>query len=422
MKFFRFFKKEKREFKNIGPQDELSKVLNGEENSKDIVTKDIALQIPSLKGGISFIADLVSSLEIKFYKEIDGKVESVDDYRLNLLNKESGDTLNSFHIKHALVRDFILYGNAYLYVNKYRNNIKSLHYVDAKKVSILPNYDPIFKDGKILVNGKYYDTYEFVIFTQNTLDGLSGEGLLSENSNLLELTYNTLAFSSDNIAAGGIKRGVVKSAHKLGEEAMNALKKAWSSLYNRNVNKSSTAIILNDGLDFHELSQTSTELEILNTRKNNDLDILSILKIPTSVMNGTASNDQYNNFIKSTIIPLLEQLADAFNKTLLLETEKEEGCFFAFDTRDLLKGNVKERFETYKVAIESGIMTPNECRYQENLDAIEGMDIIKMSLGHIIYNTDTKELYTPNTGEIISGNSTLFSTSKEVNEDGNKIA
>lgn len=421
MKFFRFFKKEKREFKNIGPQDELSKVLNGEENSKDIVTKDIALQIPSLKGGISFIADLVSSLEIKFYKEIDGKVESVDDYRLNLLNKESGDTLNSFHIKHALVRDFILYGNAYLYVNKYRNNIKSLHYVDAKKVSILPNYDPIFKDGKILVNGKYYDTYEFVIFTQNTLDGLSGEGLLSENSNLLELTYNTLAFSSDNIAAGGIKRGVVKSAHKLGEEAMNALKKAWSSLYNRNVNKSS-AIILNDGLDFHELSQTSTELEILNTRKNNDLDILSILKIPTSVMNGTASNDQYNNFIKSTIIPLLEQLADAFNKTLLLETEKEEGCFFAFDTRDLLKGNVKERFETYKVAIESGIMTPNECRYQENLDAIEGMDIIKMSLGHIIYNTDTKELYTPNTGEIISGNSTLFSTSKEVNEDGNKIA
>ena len=210
MKFFRFFKKEKREFKNIGPQDELSKVLNGEENSKDIVTKDIALHIPSLKGGINFIADLVSSLEIKFYKEIDGKVESVDDYRLNLLNKESGDTLNSFHIKHALVRDFILYGNAYLYVNKYRNNIKSLHYVDAKKVSILPNYDPIFKDGKILVNGKYYDAYEFVIFTQNTLDGLSGEGLLSENSNLLELTYNTLAFSSDNIADGGIKRGVVK--------------------------------------------------------------------------------------------------------------------------------------------------------------------------------------------------------------------
>ena len=203
---------------------------------------------------------------------------------------------------------------------------------------------------------------------------------------------------------------------------MDELKKAWSSLYNRNVNKSSTAIILNGGLDFHELSQTSTELEILNTRKNNDLDILSILKIPASVMNGTASNDQYNNFIKSTIIPLIEQLADAFNKTLLLETEKEEGCFFEFDTRDLLKGNVKERFETYKVAIESGIMTPNECRYQENLDAIEGMDIIKMSLGHIIYNTDTKELYTPNTGEIISGNSTLFSTSKEVNEDGNKIA
>ena len=64
MKFFRFFKKEKREFKNIGPQDELSKVLNGEENSKDIVTKDIALQIPSLKGGISFIKKLMEKSRV----------------------------------------------------------------------------------------------------------------------------------------------------------------------------------------------------------------------------------------------------------------------------------------------------------------------------------------------------------------------
>ncbi len=418
MKFFRFFKKEKRDFKTILQQDELSKVINGEEDSKSLVTKEIAMQIPSFKSGISFIADLVSSLEIKFYRELNGKVESVSDYRLRLLNEESGDSLNSFQMKQSMIRDFILYGNTYLYINKYRNEIKSLHYVEASKVSIVSNYNPIFKDGKILVNGKYYDRHEFVVVAQNTSNGLSGEGLLSENSNLLELAYNTLAFSSENIAAGGIKRGVVKSTKKLGKEAMDALKNDWEKLYDRKRSRSSSAIILNDGLDFHELSQTSTELEVLDTRKNNDSDILGILKIPHGIINGTASNDQYNNFIKSTIIPLLEQLASSFNKDLLLESEKEEGCFFAFDTKDLLKGDVKERFDTYKVAIESGVMTPNECRYQENLDPIEGMDIIKMSLGHVIFNTDSKKIYTPNTGEIVSGNSSSFSIGEGEYEDG----
>lgn len=418
MKFFRFFKKEKRDFKAILQQDELSKVINGEEDSKSLVTKEIAMQIPSFKSGISFIADLVSSLEIKFYRELNGKVESVSDYRLRLLNEESGDSLNSFQMKQSMIRDFILYGNTYLYINKYRNEIKSLHYVEASKVSIVPNYNPIFKDGKILVNGKYYDRHEFVVVAQNTSNGLSGEGLLSENSNLLELAYNTLAFSSENIAAGGIKRGVVKSTKKLGKEAMDALKNDWEKLYDRKRSRSSSAIILNDGLDFHELSQTSTELEVLDTRKNNDSDILGILKIPHGIINGTASNDQYNNFIKSTIIPLLEQLASSFNKDLLLESEKEEGCFFAFDTKDLLKGDVKERFDTYKVAIESGVMTPNECRYQENLDPIEGMDIIKMSLGHVIFNTDSKKIYTPNTGKIVSGNSSSFSIGEGEYEDG----
>lgn len=414
MGLFNFFKKEKREFSSINSnQDDLTKILEGSTESSTI-TREMAMQIPSLKAGIGFIADLVSSLEIKLHKVTDGKVETIsDDYRLKLLNDETGDMLNSYQMKQSLVRDFIVAGNGYVYLNKDRNRIISIHYVEPSRVSVTPSVDPIFKDGKLIVNGVLYDNYDFIIFAKNTINGLNGKGLLDENSDILELAYNTLAFANSNIKAGGIKRGVVKSSKKLEKDAINYLKSSWAELYDTN-NSKNKVIILNDSLDFKELSQTSIELQILENRKINDADILNLIKMPLSILNGTATEQQYNNFIKSTIVPILAQLESAFNTALLLETEKEQGYFFAFSVKDLLKGNTLERFNTYKAAIDSGVMTINECRYQENLDPIPNMDILKMSLGNIIYNIETGETYVPNTGQVIGEKGIQDTSKKEV--------
>lgn len=401
MGLFNFLTKEKREFSAIkSNQDDLTKILEGSTETPAI-TREMAMQIPSLKAGIGFIADLVSSLEIKLHKVTDGKVETIsDDYRLRLLNDETGDMLNSYQMKQSLVRDFIVAGNGYVYLNKDRNRIISIHYVEPSRVSVTPSVDPIFKDGKLIVNGVLYDNYDFIIFAKNTINGLNGKGLLDENSDILELAYNTLAFANSNIKAGGIKRGVVKSSKKLDQDSMDYLKSSWAELYDTN-NSKNKVIILNDSLDFKELSQTSIELQILENRKINDADILNLIKMPVNILNGTATEQQYNNFIKSTIIPILAQLESAFNTALLLETEKADGYYFSFETKDLQKGNAKERFETYKTAVEAGIMTVNEARYQEDYDSIEGLDNIKMSLGHVLYDPANRSYYVPNTGEVV---------------------
>lgn len=414
MGLFNFLTKEKREFSAINSnQDDLTKILEGSTETPAI-TREMAMQIPSLRAGIGFIADLVSSLEIKLHKVTDGKVETIsDDYRLKLLNGETGDMLNSYQMKQSLVRDFIIAGNGYCYLNKDRNRISSIHYVEPSRVTITPGIDPILKDGKLLVNGVLYNNYDFIIFAKNTVNGLNGKGLLDENSDILELAYNTLAFANSNIKAGGIKRGVVKSSKKLEKDAIDYLKSSWAELYDTN-NSKNKVIILNDSLDFKELSQTSIELQILENRKINDADILNLIKMPINILNGTATEQQYNNFIKSTIVPILAQLESAFNTALLLETEKSDGYFFAFSVKDLLKGNTLERFNTYKAAIDSGVMTINECRYQENLDPIPNMDILKMSLGNIIYNIETGETYVPNTGQVIGDKGIQDTSEKEV--------
>ena len=69
----------------------LKALLNGGE-----VTREMALQVPTVSGGIDLIANIVSGTPIKLYRDEGGKtVEIRDDPRLRLLNDETGDTLNA---------------------------------------------------------------------------------------------------------------------------------------------------------------------------------------------------------------------------------------------------------------------------------------------------------------------------------------
>ena len=115
---------------------------------------------------VNLISDTVAMIPIKLYKEemVNGKRKTVEveDSRCDLFNYDTKDTLDGVQFKKALVRDYLLDGNAYAYINKRRNLVKSLHYVDCDYVLINQNFDPIFKDYNIMVYGKTYKPYEFL--------------------------------------------------------------------------------------------------------------------------------------------------------------------------------------------------------------------------------------------------------------------
>lgn len=395
MKLFNF-KSEKRA---LEPVDPLAKILSGEETTQEvIITKEIALQIPSVKAAIGLIADIISSLEIKLYRDLGNEVEELtNDYRLKLLNDDTGDMLDSKQMIESLIADYLLLGNGYIYINMIGSNIKSLHYLEPHVVQKINGVDPIFKDSKILIQGKYYNPWEFVILLQNTVDGVSGKGLIADVPKLLELAYNTQDYSNEVIRAGGVKRGVITSSKKIGLEALNTLKEKWANFY-RNIS-GNQIMILNEGLNYQELSGTSADLQLLENRNKNDDDILRILKVPKSILDGTATNDVYNQFIKTTIIPIIEKLQNSFNKSLLLSSESD--FYFAYDTTGLQRGNMEERIKALKEAVDGGILTVNEARYIENYKPFEGMDILKLNLANVLYNVKTKEIYTPNTNSTV---------------------
>lgn len=366
----------------VPPVDDvlLQALLNNE-----AITREKALTLPAVSGAVDFIGNMIASMPVKLYKYKHGRVEEQsDDNRVNLLNGDTGDTLDSFQLKKAMVEDYLMGKGGYCYIQRKRNEVVSLRYVQDIYITVLKNFKPIFKDYVILVEGQEYKPYEFIKLLRNTKDGATGIGLTEELSKTLETAYNTLLYQLSLVKSGGNKKGFLKAQRRLGQDEIDTLKKAWRNMY---ANNSENVVVLNNGLEFQESSNSSVEMQLDENKNTLANEINKIFHI-------------YNDFdltFKEAIYPIVKAFETALNRDLLLEKEKKDH-FFEFDVKEIIKSSLKERYESYKMAKETGFLTLNEIRRYENLDYIEGLDVINVGLGAVLYDTNTHKYYTPNTG------------------------
>ena len=151
------------------------------------------MQIPSVAGAINEIARTVANIPIKLYRrDGDRIIEEKEDYRVFMLNEETGDTLDANQMKQAIVKDYYLGRGGYVYVDWNGLTIDSLRYVKSECVSTVSNTDEIFKDYVIMVQGKSYFPEQFIRVLRNTKDGMRGNSIVEENSKVLSVAYNSV--------------------------------------------------------------------------------------------------------------------------------------------------------------------------------------------------------------------------------------
>ena len=359
------------------------------------ISKEKALQVPTVAGGVDLIAGIVAGTPIKLYRDGPGKAEEVKgDVRLRLLNDETGDTLNANEFWRAMVRDYYLGKGGYAYIRKEKGEFAGLHYVDEAQVAVLKNEDPIFKDFKLQVGGRSYEAYDFLKILRDTKDGAQGVPITRESGKLIEVAYESLCYELYLVKKGGNKKGFLKSAKRLDADSLKNLKDGFSKMYSNN---SDNVVVLNEGLDFQESSNTSVEMQLNENKRTNADEFSKIFHIAPGVMEGAASDKDVASLARLAAIPLMTAIQCALNRDLLRENEKGT-LYFAFDTKELLKGDMQSRFAAYKTALDANFMQIDEVRYAEDMEPM-GLSWIRLGLQDVLYDPKTKQIYTPNTNQ-----------------------
>lgn len=360
-----------------------------------------ALEIPAFAASLAFICDTVAMLPIKLYREKDGKTVNItDDVRVRLLNDDTGGLLDPFQSRRQMVEDYFRRGAGYMYIYRYQGKASRLLYVDANSVGILKNADPIFIDGQIEVGGKAYEPFDFVKICRRTKDGLQGRSIVDDNNALLSSAYYLLRYGLKNSKNGGKRRGVLQAENKLGDNELNKLKIAWQDMYQSD---GDTALVLNNGVKFNEISQTAVEQQLAEQKKQNDEGICALFGLNVNVISSKSNDDERVAAIKTAIMPILTAFIKSINKELLLESEKysDEGdMYFEFDLSETMKADMLKRYQAYEIALRSKWLQPDEVRYIEDKDPL-GLDFITLGLDDVLYDPETKTVYTPNTNQTV---------------------
>ena len=107
-------------------------------------------------------------------------------------------------------------------------------------------------------------------------------------------------------------------------------------------------------------------MQLNEHKQSNSDEICKVFLVTPRILTGEANEEEYNNWIKICILPILVAFESALNKDFLLPSEKENH-FFAFDTTELTKGDIEKRFKAYELGIKNGVLQIDEARYKENL-------------------------------------------------------
>lgn len=381
------------------------------------ITKQKALEIPAVQFCIELFSGLISALPVKLYEESEsGEVTEIkDDARVRLLNGDTGDTINGTMFRRLWVRDYFLGGGAYAYIERDIYGMpRALYYVDENKISAIPNCRAIFKDYSFSVDGKIYPKSDFVKILRNSRGYGKGTGIVSESGTMLATAYNTILYENDLTFNGGNKSGVFTSQTQQTKEAMEAVKENWRKMNSNSRNKADKVFVLNAGMDFKEMSQTAMDMQLNQNKQTNSGEICGIFGVPLSMMSGNASSEAKENFITDVLTPLLNVFETAFDSDMLMETEKGRR-YFAFDTRELTRGDILKRYQAYAIGKEKGFIQIDDIRKQEDMPPLN-IPFINLGLGDVLYNPETGEIYTPNTDRVINIHDLGWSLGKNDND------
>lgn len=383
----------------------------------DEITKEIAMSIPAVAACVNRIAETIASLEVKLYEKNEEDITEIeDDPRTKLLNGETGDTLTGYQLKEAMVRDMLLGKGGYCFIRRVRGNVKSLNYVPCEYITIFKNNDIIFKEYQLEVQGKRYEGHQFVKLLRNSQNGWSGKSIIADSNILFQIVAAEQDYEKHNAATGGARKGFFKAQNTLTDDAMKKFRAAYKNLY---VNGSESTMILNNGMDFKEISASAAELQLNENKTTNNNDICKIFGIPPSIINGNATKEDRRAFYEGCIYPILTNFAKSLNDVLLNPYLDENEMFFAFDDSGLTKADIDERYSAYEKGIKNGFLQLDEVRKRENMPAL-GVDFVKLGLQDVLFYPESGDIYTPNMGVMANVHETEPNNKEVESDDGSQ--
>jgi HK97 family phage portal protein len=341
------------------------------------VTEQSALAISTVYACVNKIASTIASLGLEIYVRDGRNVEVANVHpAYELITSAPNEHQNAFDFWENLLCSALMYGCGYAVIERnargYAERLVPVSYydvdvkeVDGERVYVIRDYGAVTQANMLEIS---------------CMGGMSPIRLHRENMGLAKAAQD---FGSEYFGQKGQMTGVLASEQPLRKEQMDVIQNSW----NASAMNAGTKL-LPFGFKYQRITITPDEAQFIETRKFQAEEICRIYSVPTALVQ-LPSQTTFNNveqqnlqFARHTIAPWAKRIEQEIDRKLVQSFERPD-IYSKFDLSDLYKGDLAARTNYYTQLLSSGVISINEVRQKENLNPVDGGDVLTVQVNQI---------------------------------------
>ena len=349
------------------------------------VNPELAMRVSTVFAATRVRSSVLAMLPLHVYRRLDDGGKARIAHRLEpVLSLLPNRWQTSFQWRQMMQGHVILRGNAYSEILPGRRGfVDQLVPLHPSRVSI----ENQLADGRLVYTyqppiGRTRDIIGDKMFhlMGPSTDGIRGLSVIELMRDSVGLALATQEFGGRLFQNAPMMKGIItqKTGKAMDDESADTLAKSFARAHSGT--KAHGAAYLPPGLEWQAVGMSNEDAQFLATREFQVSDLLRFLAVPGVLVGHAektatyASAEQFfQSFFTYHLDPDFVTWEQAISRDCLAEAER--GTIFAeFVRGGLLRGDAKSRAEFYRTMIELGIMTRNEARALENLNALAGLD------------------------------------------------
>jgi len=338
--------------------------------SGEIVNETNAFASSAVMAAVTILADCIAVMPLELMTDKGGRTEKLPTPSVLI---KPNETQTTFEFIHQLVCMMALHGSAYIWAPSNAGELpaemRNIHPLQVKGLMQTDTGEMAYQIGNEKYSLNEVRALHWVIFP-NQKKGLSP---LEVQRNTIGMGIAMDRFLAQFYGEGATPSSVLESDSSLTPEQASILRDSWEDAHH----KRRRPAVLTNGLKWRSITTSAADMQMIEHRESIIRDIARAYRIPLHLIVGSGGDSQtYQNvemaginFVRYTLLPWMRRIEDAISEMLPV-TQKVR-----FNADEFQRADLTTRVNAQRIQIESGTLSPNEARQQENKEPYIGGDV-----------------------------------------------
>lgn len=377
------------EWINVGPSG--TSIYVGNPNS--------AMKLAAVYRCVDILSGSIASLPLQLKIKRNGVFQLAENNDINyLLSVKANRRLTAYDLIQNSIIQMVNCGNAYILPQYISGELDELILLSPHTATYDVHGDKYHVND--VINGivGIYDSDEIIHLRNMSLDGgYTGISTIQYGSRVMSVAANADERTLDSFKPGNMLKGFISGdgdsgVKGFGEMQDNQLEDVKERITSE-INNGKGIFRIPGAAKFNQLSISSTDLQLLETRKFSVLDICRFYGVhPDKVFAGQSQNYKASemsnqSFLSDTLQPYLRKIESEFTAKLIPKSQALN-MKIEFDVESLLLTSLEQRSNYIEKTIQNGVYSLNYWRAKMGQKPVSGGDDLMMSMNVAPINSD----------------------------------